>query len=393
MPHIDTLLAQAGRGRDPRTGAISTPIYQTATYAHPALGQSTGFDYSRTTNPTRAALEEAMAGLDGAAAACAFASGLAALTTLLCLFKQGDHLVVAEGCYGGTYRLLDQVMAPFGLTVTYVPVLDQAAYRAALRPDTRAILVESVSNPCLLVPDLPGLAGIARTAGVLLVVDNTLLTPYWLRPLELGADLVLHSASKYLAGHNDCIGGVVTVRDEALAGRLKFLQNAVGAVLGPQDAWLVLRGLKTLGLRLERQQRNALTIARWLQEQPMVTRVHYPGLPGDPGHATLKGIASGLGAVLSFEVQDRATLERLIAGVSLIAYAESFGGVESLITVPAVQTHANLSPAERLRLGVTDTLVRLSVGIEDAGDLIADLGAALALDPGMRNDRGTSAGG
>jgi cystathionine beta-lyase/cystathionine gamma-synthase len=391
MPHIDTLLAQAGRGRDPRTGAISTPIYQTATYAHPALGQSTGFDYSRTTNPTRAALEEAMAGLDGGIAACAFASGLAALTTLLCLFKQGDHLVVAEGCYGGTYRLLDQVMAPFGLTVTYVPVLDPAGYQAALRPETRAILVESVSNPLLLVPDLPVLVGIARAAAVLLVVDNTVLTPYWLRPLELGADLVVHSASKYLGGHNDCIGGVITVRDEALAGRLKFLQNAVGAVLGPQDAWLTLRGIKTLGLRLERQQRNALTIAAWLQAQPQVTRVHYPGLPDDPGHATLTRIAGGLGAVLSFEVRDRAILERLIAGVSLIAYAESFGGVESLITVPAVQTHANLSPAQRCYLGVTDTLVRLSVGIEDPGDLIADLGAALA--SGMRNHRGSGVGG
>jgi cystathionine gamma-synthase/cystathionine beta-lyase len=377
MPHIDTILAQAGRGQDPRTGAISTPIYQTSTFAHPALGQSTGFDYSRTTNPTRLALEETMAALDGGTAACAFASGLAALTTLLCLFRQGDHLVVAEGCYGGTYRLLDQVMAPFGIIVTYCPVLDPEGYRVALRPETRAILVESVSNPCLQVPDLPALAEIAREAGVLLIVDNTMLTPYWQKPLAQGADLVVHSASKYLAGHNDCIGGVIAVRDEALAGRLRFLQNAVGAVLGPQDAWLVLRGIKTLALRLERQQHNALTIATWLQQQPPVTRVYYPGLPDDPGYATLARIATGAGAVLSFEVEDRATLERLIAGVSLIAYAESFGGVESLITVPAVQTHANLSPTERLRLGVTDTLVRLSVGIEDAGDLIGDLARAL----------------
>ena len=377
MPHIDTLLAQAGRGQDPRTGAISTPIYQTSTYAHPALGQSTGFDYSRTTNPTRLALEETMAALDGGTAACAFASGLAALTTLLCLFRQGDHLVVAEGCYGGTYRLLDQVMAPFGLRVTYCPVLDPEGYRAALRPETRAILAESVSNPCLQVPDLPALAEIARAAGVLLIVDNTMLTPYWQRPLAQGADLVVHSASKYLAGHNDCIGGVITVRGEELAGRLRFLQNAVGAVLGPQDAWLVLRGIKTLALRLERQQRSALTIATWLQQQPLVTRVYYPGLPDDPGYATLARTATGPGAVLSFEVEDRATLERLIAGVTLIAYAESFGGVESLITVPAVQTHANLAPEERLRLGVTDTLVRLSVGIEDASDLIGDLATAL----------------
>lgn len=377
MPHIDTLLAQAGRGTDPRTGAISTPVYQTSTYAHPALGQSTGFDYSRTANPTRQALEEALARIEGADGACAFASGLAALHSLLCLFRAGDHLVVAEGCYGGTYRLLDQVMAPLGLAVTYVPVEDPAGYRAALCPETRAILVESLSNPCLLVPDLPALAGIARAAGVLLVVDNTMLTPYWLQPLQLGADLVLHSASKYLAGHNDCIGGLVTVRGAELAGRLRFLQNAVGAVPGPQDAWLTLRGLKTLALRLERQERNARGIAEWLRRQPWVTRVIYPGLSDHPGHRTLMQSAGGAGAVLSFEVADRATLERLIAGVRLIAYAESFGGVESLITVPAVQTHANLPPEERARLGVTETLVRLSVGIEDAGDLIGDLAAAL----------------
>ncbi len=377
MPHLDTLLAQAGRGTDPRTGAISTPVYQTSTYAHPALGQSTGFDYSRTANPTRQALEEALARIEGADGACAFASGLAALHSLLCLFRAGDHLVVAEGCYGGTYRLLDQVMVPLGLAVTYVPVEDPAGYRAALRPATRAILVESLSNPCLLVPDLPALAGIARAAGVLLVVDNTMLTPYWLQPLQIGADLVLHSASKYLAGHNDCIGGLVTVRGAELAGRLKFLQNAVGAVPGPQDAWLTLRGLKTLALRLERQEHNARGIAEWLRRQPQVTRVIYPGLSDHPGHRTLMQSARGAGAVLSFEVADRATLERLIAGLRLIAYAESFGGVESLITVPAVQTHANLPPEERARLGVTETLVRLSVGIEDAGDLIADLAAAL----------------
>jgi cystathionine beta-lyase/cystathionine gamma-synthase len=378
MPHIDTLLAQAGRGTDPGTGAISTPIYQTSTYAHPGLGQSTGFDYSRSINPTRKALEEAMARLDGAAGAFAFASGLAALTTMLCLFSQGDHLVVAEGCYGGTYRLIDQVMGRLGIAATYVPAADPAAYRAALRPTTRLILVESISNPCLQVPDLGSLARIARDADVLLAVDNTMLTPYWQRPLEQGADLALHSASKYLAGHNDTIGGIVSVRDAELAGRLGFLQNAMGAVLGPQDAWLVLRGLKTLALRLERQQQNALRIAGWLQAQPRVARVYYPGLPDDPGHAALARSACGTGAVLSFELDDVASVRRLIERLTLIAYAESFGGVESLITVPAVQTHANLAPAERQRLGVTDTLLRLSVGIEDPGDLIDDLGAALA---------------
>lgn len=377
MPYIDTLLAQAGRGTDPRTGAISTPIYQTSTYAHPGLGQSTGFDYSRSINPTRQALETAIAGLDGAAGAFAFASGLAALSTLLCLLRQGDHLVVAEGCYGGTYRLLDQVFARFGLTVDYVPVGESEVFRAALRQETRLILVESVSNPCLEVPDIPALARIARQADVLLAVDNTMLGPCRLRPLELGADLVVHSASKLLSGHNDTIAGIVSVRDPELAERLGYLQNAVGAVLGPQDAWLVLRGLKTLALRLARQEQNALVLARWLARQPPVVRVCYPGLTDDPSHPTLARIASGFGTVLSFELEDVASVAYLIERLSLIAYAESFGGVESLITLPALQTHANLSPQERLRLGVTDTLLRLSVGIEDPRDLIEDLASGL----------------
>ena len=316
------------------------------------------------------------------AAACAFAAllcmnDLAALTTLLGLFRQGDHLIVAEGCYGGTYRLLDQVFSRLGIAVTYVPVADPAGYRAALRPGTRAVLVESVSNPCLEVPDLEALVGIAHAAGALLVVDNTMLTPYWLRPLALGADLVVHSASKFLAGHNDTIGGIVTVRDPALAAQLGFLQNAIGAVLGPHDAWLVLRGIKTLALRLERQQHNALVVARWLRQQPRVVRVRYPGLADDPSHAALARSASGGGALLVFELDDVPAVQRLIERLSLIAYAESFGGVESLITVPAVQTHANLAPQERRRLGVTDTLLRLSVGVEHAADLIADLAAAL----------------
>jgi len=378
MVRIATLLAHAGLGQDPRTGSISTPIYQTATFAHPGLGESTGFDYSRTTNPTRSALEDAMARLDGGAAGFAFASGLAALATVLCLFSRGDHLVVAEGCYGGTYRLLDQVFARFDLAVSYVPVADLAGYRAAIGPQTRAILVESVSNPRLLVPDLRNLVVIAQEADTLLLVDNTFLTPYWLRPLELGADIVLHSASKFLAGHNDTIGGIVTVREAELGKRLGYLQNAMGAVLGPHDAWLVLRGLKTLALRLEQQQRNALTIARWLQRQAQVTRVYYPGLPGTPSHARLAQLATGFGAVVTFEADEIRTLQRLIERLKLIAYAESLGGVESLITVPAVQTHANLPAQERARLGVTDTLLRLSVGIEDVEDLLADLGSALA---------------
>lgn len=375
--HLATLLVQAGCGQDPRTGAISTPIYQTATFAHPSLGKSTGYDYSRTINPTRLALEHAMAKLDGGTAGFAFSSGMAGLSAVLSLFSHGDHLVVAEGCYGGSYRLLDQVFARFGITASYVAVDDIAAYRRALRPQTRLVLIESLSNPCLQVPDLAALIALAHEAGALLLVDNTFLTPYWLRPLEWGADIVLHSATKFLAGHNDTLCGIVTVRGAELAARLGFLQNAMGAVLGPQDAWLVLRGLKTLALRLEQQQKNALLIAEWLLKQPKVRRVCYNGLPDDPYHQLLAQVSSGFGAVLSFEVDEMGTLERVIERLKLIAYAESLGGVESLITVPALQTHANLSHEERVRLGVTDTLLRLSVGIEHVDDLIADLNSAL----------------
>lgn len=377
MARIETLLAQAGRQQDARTGAISTPIYQSATFEHPALGQSTGFDYSRTANPTRSVVEQSIARLDHGVAGFAFASGLAALTSVFSLFSQGDHLVVAEGCYGGTSRLLDQVFARFGLTISYVAITDTAAYRAAIRPETRAILVESVSNPCLDIPDLPALAALAKAHDLLFAVDNTFLTPYWQQPLDLGADIVIHSASKYLGGHNDLLAGLVTVRDPALAERIGYLQNAIGAVLGPQDAWLLLRGMKTLALRLDYQQRSASAIAQWLSQRTDIGKVLYPGLTQHPGHQQIQQQASGFGAMLSFELANQAAVARLIEKLEWIAYAESLGGVESLITVPAVQTHANLSAQERARLGVTDSLVRLSVGIEAEEDLIADLAQAL----------------
>lgn len=375
---IKTVLAQAGAARDPQTGSISMPIYQTATFAHPALGQSTGFDYTRSGNPTRQALEHTLAQLDNAAAAFAFATGLAAISTALCSLNQGDHLLVAEGCYGGTQRLIDQVFARFGLQATYVPVADTAAFAAALQPNTRAILIESLSNPLQIVADIPALVQLAHAHGAQLWVDNTFLTPYWLKPLDLGADLVIHSASKFLAGHNDTLAGVLCVREPELAQRIGYLQNAVGAVLAPQDAWLTLRGLKTLALRLEQQQRSALELAEWLSAQPWVTRVFYPGLETDAGYARLREVSPGAGAIVSFEVTSTDILARLIEGVSIVAYAESLGGVESLITVPALQTHANLSAEERARLGVSDVLVRLSVGIEAPADLIADLQHALA---------------
>ncbi|QZA76394.1 PLP-dependent aspartate aminotransferase family protein [Deefgea tanakiae] len=378
--HIATILAHAGLQTDPQTGAISTPIYQTATFAHPAIGESTGFDYSRSSNPTRKALEDAIAQLEGAHAGFAFASGLAALSTVLSLFSSGDHLVVAEGCYGGTYRLLDQIFARFGITVTYVPVLDVAAYRAAITPKTQAILIESVSNPCLWVPDYAALLALKIEHNLLLLVDNTFLTPYWFRPLEQGADIVLHSASKFIAGHNDTIAGLVAVKDVALAERVGYLQNAIGATLGAQDAWLTIRGMKTLALRLNAQQQNSQRIAEFLQTRTEVRQVFYPGLAHDENHQRIQQFSSGFGAIVSFEVDSLATVKRVISRLKLISYAESLGGVESLITVPAIQTHANLSAEVRAQLGVSDTLLRLAVGIEDVTDLIADLAQALETD-------------
>ncbi|QLI82989.1 aminotransferase class I/II-fold pyridoxal phosphate-dependent enzyme [Chitinibacter fontanus] len=375
---LATQFAHAGLQTDPQTGAISTPIYQTATFAHPAIGQSTGFDYSRSANPTRLALEQAIARAEGGSAAFAFASGLAALSTLFSLFSQGDHLIVSEGCYGGTYRLLDQIFARFGISVTYVPVYEAGAYAAAITPQTKAILIESVSNPCLQVPDFAALLALKQQHDLLLLVDNTFLTPYWFRPLEQGADVVIHSASKFIAGHNDTIAGLLAVREPELAARVGYLQNAIGATLGAQDAWLTMRGMKTLALRLAAQQANALAIAQFLQQQTGVRYVLFPGLPSDSQHQKIQQFSSGFGAVLSFAVTDTALVEQIISRLQLISYAESLGGVESLITVPEIQTHANLSVAERERLGVSDTLLRLSVGIEALDDLLADLAQALA---------------
>ena len=375
--HPDSLLAQAGRSSTEPTGAISFPIYQTATFRHPALGQSTGYDYSRTANPTRSALEATLTALEGGVAGFAFASGMAALTTALMLFHPGDHLVVSEDLYGGTYRLFERVFINYGIVAKYVNTADTAAVEAAVGPATRGILVETPSNPLMRITDLASLGSIARDRGMLAICDNTFMTPYLQRPLDLGWDLAVHSGTKYLGGHNDVVAGLVVARTPDLAERLRFLQNATGAVLGPQDSWLILRGLKTLALRLERQQENAERIARWLQTHPAVERVYYPGLPDHAGNALHSAQASGAGGMLSFEVRDATLVEQVLGRVRLISFAESLGGVESLITFPARQTHADVPPEVRRRLGVTDRLLRLSVGIENAGDLIADLGQAL----------------
>ena len=375
--NIATQAAQIGLEWDTRTGAVTVPIYQTATFRHPGLGQSTGYDYSRSGNPTRQALEDGMARLDGAARGFAYSSGMAAITNLLLLFKSGDHLIVTEDLYGGTCRLFDKIFVQYGLSFTYVDTTDIAAVAAALQPSTKAIFIETLTNPLLKFADLRAISALCKDHHLLVIADNTFLTPYLLRPLDLGADIAIYSATKYLAGHNDTVAGVVTVKDPQLAETVYFHQNSVGAVLGPQDSWLTIRGIKTLAIRLDRQQENAGRIAQWLTTHPRITKVYYPGLEDHPDHAVMKRNARGFCAMISFEVDTHELVEQILLKTQLISFAESLGGVESLITFPEGQTHADIPPAQRARLGINNVLLRLSVGIEDCDDLIEDLRQAL----------------
>jgi len=375
--HPETRLAQLGNHSDPLTGAISCAITPSATYRHPGVGQSTGFDYSRSGNPTRQILEEGLADLEHGVRAFAFASGMAALTTLLLRFKSGDHLVVSEDLYGGTYRVLNNIFKRFGVSASYVDTTDSNAVAAAVTDATRALLVESPGNPLLGIADLRALAALCRDRNLLFVVDNTFMTPLLQRPLDLGADVVVHSATKFMAGHNDLCAGVLVARDAALAEELYFLQNSTGPVLSPQDSWLLIRSLKTLPLRLQQQCRNAALVADWLTQQAHVQQVYYPGLKSHAGHELIQQQASGFGAMLSFRVDSAARARTVLERIRLISFAESLGGVESLLTLPAVQTHADVPEAERLRLGIDDCLLRLSVGIENSDDLIDDLRQAL----------------
>jgi cystathionine beta-lyase/cystathionine gamma-synthase len=375
--HPESYLAQCGSKWDSHTGSISMPIYQNATFRHPGLGQSTGYDYSRSGNPTRTVLEETIAAIDGGGRGLAFASGMAALDCLGRLFRPGDTVVVTEDLYGGTYRLFERVYRPMGITAVYVDTSDTDAVEAALAQGARALLVESPTNPLLKIADLRALGRLSKAHGALFVVDNTFMTPLLQRPLDFGADITVYSATKYLSGHNDVVGGLLVAREPDLAEELAFHQNAVGAVLGPMDCWLTMRGLKTLGVRLRRQQASALHVASHLAGHPGVRRVHFPGLPDHPGHDRQLLQAAGFGAMVSFEVADAAKVPDILAGVKLFLFAESLGGVESLITLPAVQTHADIAPEIRDRLGVTDALLRLSIGLEDPDDLVADLDAVL----------------
>lgn len=374
---IGTQAVQIGLEWDTRTGAVTIPVYQTATFRHPGLGQSTGYDYSRSGNPTRQALEDGIARLDGAARGFAYSSGMAAITSLLMLFRSGDHIVVTEDLYGGTCRLFDKIFCQFGLSFTYVDTSDTEAVQAAITPATKAVFVETLTNPLLKFADLPAISTICKEKSLLLIADNTFLTPYLLRPLDQGADIAVYSATKYLAGHNDTVSGLVTVKDPALAEQVYFHQNSIGATLGPQDSWLTIRGMKTLSVRLDRQQENAQKIAEWLETHPRIVKVYYPGLEEHPNHNLMKTNGRGFGAMIAFEVDKHELVEQVLLKTELISFAESLGGVESLITFPEVQTHADIPPELRARLGINNVLLRLSVGIEDADDLIEDLKQAL----------------
>lgn len=358
--------------------AISFPIYQTASFSHLEPGRNgSGFDYTRESNPTRQHLEETVSSLEGAVDTVAFSSGMAAIAACFELFRPGDHIICSEDLYGGTVRLLHSVSEKNGLHVEFVDSTQLAAVERALRPNTRALFIETPSNPMMKVTDIRGCAALAHRQGALFIVDNTFLSPYLQNPLALGADLVLHSGSKFLGGHNDTISGFLCAGDAALAARIRLLAKTLGNTLAPFDCWLVLRGIKTLAVRMERQQQNAMALAQWLARQPKVRQVYYVGLPGHPGYGIHASQARGAGSMISFTVDSPETALRLLKGVRVIIFAESLGGTESLLTYPVLQTHPDVPKPVRDRLGISDTLLRLSVGLESLDDLTADLAQAL----------------
>ncbi|PWV97828.1 cystathionine gamma-synthase [Paenibacillus cellulosilyticus] len=375
--NIESRLAQIGSIKEPKTGAVSFPIYNSTAFRHPKLGESTGFDYSRTKNPTRSVLEEAAAELESGDAAFACSTGMAALQVVFSMFSQGDHLIVSLDLYGGTYRLLERIMSRFGVTASYVDTNDIDAIGELVTPSTKAILIETPTNPLMMITDIERVSAWAKSKGLLTIVDNTLLTPFFQRPLELGADIVVHSATKYLGGHNDVLAGLIVTKGQELSEQIGFLHNSIGAVLGAQDSWLLMRGMKTLALRMERHQYNATKIAEYLLEHESIEEVYYPALPQHPGHEVQNRQSSGNTGIFSFKVKDARYIEPILRNIKLIAFAESLGGVESLMTYPAVQTHADIPLEIRQKIGVDERLLRFSVGIEHVDDLIADLSQAL----------------
>jgi cystathionine gamma-lyase/cystathionine beta-lyase/cystathionine gamma-lyase/homocysteine desulfhydrase len=375
---FSTKAIHAGQEPDPSTGAVTVPIYQTSTYAQEGLGKHKGFEYARTQNPTRLALERNLAALENGVAGFAFASGMAATNAVTTLLKAGDHVVVSDNTYGGTFRLFDKVWRNFGLEFTYVDTREPQHVEDALRPTTRMVFIETPTNPVMSLTDIRAVSEITRRRGIRLVVDNTFMSPFFQRPLDLGADIVVHSTTKYLNGHSDSVGGAVIVNDEQDIASLKFLQNAAGAIISPMDSWLVLRGTKTLAVRMRQHDENGRAVAQFLAEHPRVLKVYYPGLESHPQHELAKRQMSGFGGMISFETGSLDNARVVLEGVTLCTLGESLGGVETLISHPATMTHASVPEAERHRLGITDGLVRISVGIEDVEDIIADLDAALS---------------
>jgi cystathionine beta-lyase/cystathionine gamma-synthase len=374
---FSTICIHAGQEPDPATGAIITPIYQTSTYVQEGLGQHKGFEYGRTQNPTRMALERNVAAIEAGVAGFAFASGMAAIDAILTRLESGDHVLVSDNTYGGTFRLFERVRRKFGLDFTYVDSSNLDLIAPALTPRTKYLFLESPTNPLLRITDLAAASEIAHAHGVRVVVDNTFASPYLQQPLALGADIVVHSTTKFLNGHSDSVGGIVIVRHEDDVEWMRFVQNAAGAIMGPMDAWLVLRGTKTLDVRMERTNANAMALAEFLARHPKVTQTIYPGLPSHPQHALAARQMRGFGGLISFDTGSIEAARRLLGRVRLMALAESLGGVETLISHPAVMTHASVPPERRAAIGITDGLVRVSVGIEDIRDLTADLEQAL----------------
>lgn len=371
--HLNTKLIHGGISTDPATGAVSVPIYQTSTYKQDAVGKPKGYEYSRSGNPTRFALEKLIADLEGGVKGFAFASGLAGIHTVLSLFNPGDHILLGDDVYGGTFRLLAQVFEKNGLTYTTIDTSDLSNIAENVQANTKALYLESPSNPLLKITDIKGAAALAKANNLLTIVDNTFATPYFQQPLNLGADIVVHSGTKYLGGHSDVVSGLVTTNSHELAEKIGFLQNAIGAVLGPQDSWLMQRGIKTLGVRMREHQRNALKIAEFLQNHPAVAKVYYPGLSTHQGFEIAEKQMQGFSGMVSFELLAEEKTTTWVESLTLFTLGESLGGVESLVEVPAVMTHASIPKDKREEAGIKDGLVRLSVGLEDQRDLLTDL--------------------
>ena len=374
---FSTICIHAGQEPDPATGAIITPIYQTSTYVQAELGRHKGYEYARTQNPTRAALEANIAAIEGGRAGFAFASGMAAIGAIATMLKSGDHVIVTDNTYGGTFRLFDKVLLRYGLAFSYVDTSDLGAIERAVTPDTRLLFVETPTNPVMSITDLQGAAALAHARGLRLAVDNTFASPSLQRPIEFGADLVVHSTTKYLNGHSDSIGGIVVAVREDDTEWLGFVQNSAGSILSPFDSWLVLRGTKTLALRMQAHNSNGQAIADFLVRHPRVRKVYYPGLPDHPQHELAARQMQGFGGMLAFEMGSLDAARSVLNGVQLMSLAESLGGVETLISHPATMTHASVPPERRAAIGITDGLVRISAGIEDIDDLLEDLEQAL----------------